>query len=224
MPGPAAAPSASIRHLLFDLDETLYPTSSGLVQEISRRMTLFVARFAGVPEEEAGRIRASLSRRYGTTLTGLMREHGLRDPEEYLTFTHPLEIERYLTKDPQLAPALAAITLPKSVLTNAPLEHALRILEFLEVRPLFERVFDIRANGYRVKPDSEVYRGVLGELQLRAQEVLFIDNRLDYLLAFRALGGKVVLVADEQVPGSEGIPRIRDVKELRGAARTLWEA
>jgi FMN phosphatase YigB (HAD superfamily) len=57
---------------------------------------------------------------------------------------------------------------------------------------------------------------VLAELKRDAPEVLFIDNRLDYLLAFRDIGGRVVLVADRAVEAEAGheVPRIAHVKEL----------
>jgi putative hydrolase of the HAD superfamily len=205
-------------YLLFDLDETLYSASCGLMQAVSERMTAFVAEYLGLPEAKAVEIRRGLSLRYGTTLTGLMREHGLTDPERYLAYTHDVDVERILPRDPQLAPALRSIPLPKSVLTNSPLEHALRVLEHLGIRGLFERIFDIRFNGLAGKPDAAVYPRVLEELGRRSEEVLLIDNRLDYLQAFRALGGRVLLISERggcapaDQPGE--VPCLRDVKEL----------
>jgi putative hydrolase of the HAD superfamily len=205
-------------YLLFDLDETLYPASCGLMQAVSERMTAFVAEYLGLPEAQAVELRRGLSLRYGTTLTGLMREHGLMDPERYLAYTHDVDVERILPRDPRLAPALRAIPLPKSVLTNSPLEHALRVLEHLEIRGLFERIFDIRFNGLAGKPDAAVYPRVLEELGRRSEEVLLIDNRLDYLQAFRALGGRVLLINERGgcAPAGEPgeVPCLRDVKEL----------
>jgi len=206
----------NLTYLLFDLDETLYPSSSGLVNEISRRMTRYVSRYLNLDEDSAARIRRSLSRKHGTTLTGLMSEHNFKDPESYLEFAHPTDVERYLHKDPELVAALRSIQLPKSILTNAPAEHARRILEYLEIEGFFDRIFDIRMNDFRGKPDRRVYLRVLAELGRDASEVLFIDNRLDYLLAFREIGGKIVRVADRstEVEGAHGVPRIGHVKEL----------
>lgn len=125
---------------------------------------------------------------------------------------------------------LAAMPLPKSVLTNSPLEHALRILEYLGIGGHFERVFDIRFNGLSGKPSAEVYERVLRALNRKPQEVLLIDNRLDYLLAFREMGGQVLLVDEGGVGGqapngssrqpasdpalSGEVPRIRDIMQL----------
>jgi putative hydrolase of the HAD superfamily len=145
-----------------------------------------------------------------------MSEYNFKDPESYLEFAHPVDVERYLHKDPELVAALSSINLPKSILTNAPAEHARRILEYLEIERFFQRIFDIRMNDFQGKPERGVYLRVLAELKRDAPEVLFIDNRLDYLLAFRDIGGKVVLVADRAVEAEAGheVPRIAHVKEL----------
>jgi putative hydrolase of the HAD superfamily len=208
--------SSTVTYLLFDLDETLYPSSSGMVKEISRRMTRYVSRFLNLDEDSAARIRRHLSQKHGTTLTGLMSEHNFKDPESYLEYAHPVDVERFLHKDPELVATLASIDLPKSILTNAPAEHARRILAYLEIEHFFQRIFDIRMSGFRGKPERGVYLRVLAELERQASEVLFIDNRLDYLLAFREIGGKVVWVADRSVQekAAAGVARIAHVKEL----------
>lgn len=207
----------ALRHLLFDLDETLYPSSSTLGAEITRRMTAYVQRYLDVPEEQAVAVRRDLSRRYGTTLAGLIAEHALTDTEGYLAFCHPVDVARHLTPDPSLRPALSAVSLPKSILTDSPQEHAERILEFLGVRDQFGRIYDIRFSALRGKPHEQAYRDVLADLGLRAEQVLFIDNRRDYLEGFQALGGRVLLLDDR--PGSEteaepSLPRIAAVREL----------
>jgi putative hydrolase of the HAD superfamily len=202
-------------YLLCDLDETLYPTSCGLMQAVSARMSAFVAEYLGVGREEAARIRARLRVTYGTTLTGLMREYGLQVAEQYLAYTHDVPVGDFLTEDPRLAEALASIPLPKSVLTNSPLEHAERVLNRLGIRGRFERVFDLRFNGFIGKPDPAVYNRALEALGRRAAEVLLVDNHLDYLAPFRAMGGQVLLI-DEGGDGSAqgGVPTLGDIKEL----------
>jgi putative hydrolase of the HAD superfamily len=114
-------------YLLCDLDETLYPSSCGLMQAVSARMTAFVAEYLRVGQEEAGRIRRRLRVVYGTTLTGLMREYGLQVAEQYLAYTHDVPVESFVAADPQLSAALSSMPQPKSVLTNSPLEHAERV-------------------------------------------------------------------------------------------------
>ena len=204
-------------YLLFDLDETLYPSSCGLMQAVSERMTEFVAGYLKVGEGEAARIRRRLRREHGTTLTGLIREYGLDVAEQYLAYTHDVPVESYLSEDPQLAAALAALPQSKSVLTNSPMEHAERVLARLGVRRFFQRIFDLRCNGYTGKPDEGVYSRALAEVGRSAPEVMLVDNHLDYLDPFRALGGQVLLIdeggqAALQLP--RDVPWLRDIKEL----------
>ncbi len=208
--------NSSITYLLVDLDETLYPASSAMVEEISRRMTRYVSRYLQLDENRAALLRRELSQKHGTTLTGLMTEYNFNDPEAYLEFVHPTDVGRYLHKDPELAVALSSVALPKSILTNAPQEHALRILEYLEIAHLFERIFDIRTNDFRGKPEKDVYHHVLSELDRKAPEVLFIDNRIDYLQSFQEIGGKILWVAEEnpKMSPTVEVPRIANIKEL----------
>jgi putative hydrolase of the HAD superfamily len=205
-------------YLVCDLDETLYPSSCGLMQAVSARMSLFVAQYLKVGSAEAARIRRRLRLTYGTTLTGLMREYGLEVAEQYLAYTHDVPVESFISEDPRLAAVLSAIPQPKSVLTNSPLEHAERVLRRLGVRQLFEHIFDLRSNGLTGKPDLGVYRRVLGVLGREAAEVLLVDNHLDYLAPFQAMGGQVLLIDEKGEAAVQellpGVCRLRDIKEL----------
>jgi putative hydrolase of the HAD superfamily len=210
----------ALRHLLVDLDDTLYPASSGLREEIVRRMNAFVARFLETDEETAAAIRQGLSRRYGTTLSGLIQQFRYTSPDEYLRYTHPVEVDQFLSRDPGLRPALERVRLPMSILTNSPMEHAERILGFLGISDLFVKVYDIRFNDLQGKPHTSVYTRVLHDLALDAPEVLLIDNRLDYLLGFRKIGGRVLLVEEGECtvePAAdleEELPCIRSIRQL----------
>jgi putative hydrolase of the HAD superfamily len=214
----------ALRHLLVDLDDTLYPASSGLREEIVRRMNRFVARFLDTDPDSAAEIRHELSRRYGTTLSGLIQEYRYTRGDEYLAYTHPVEVERYLRPDPELRPALLRVRLPMSILTNSPREHAERILRYLGILDLFGKIYDIRFNDLEGKPHVSLYTRVLHDLRLEAGEVLLIDNRADYLLGFQRLGGRVLLVEEgdenggcpgQPSPGDgDRLPCISSIREL----------
>jgi len=203
-------------YILFDLDETLYPASSGLLKEVGRRMTEYVSGFLEVDPEKALFLRRELTRKYGTTLKGLLVEYGLGNADEYLEYCHPAPVDKYLSRDPELAQVLTALALPKSILTNSPLEHAERVLDYLQVRNCFEHIFDIRFNNLSGKPDPEIYRKTLNVLKRDPEEVLFIDDRLAYLLPFQSMRGQVLLVSANarEEAQSHRVPVIGDIKEL----------
>jgi putative hydrolase of the HAD superfamily len=206
-------PSMKLSHILFDVDNTLYNASNGLFDEMARRMILFLARYFSISEEEARALRTTYGARYGTTLGGLVIEGGLADPEVYIREVHPENVEDYIQKDSALRPMLVSLPYPKSIFTNSPKEHALRILEHLEIADCFEEVFDIRFCHFIGKPVRDSYERVLVKLGKRPQEVLLVDDIPKYLENYAALGGPVLLVKEDGIPASP-YPCIRDVKEL----------
>ncbi|HEQ71213.1 MAG TPA: pyrimidine 5'-nucleotidase, partial [Spirochaetia bacterium] len=131
-----------LTHILFDLDNTLYPASTGIFPEIARRMTAFVAEFFSCDTTRAETIRREYARRFGTTLGGLLAVGGLQDPELFLERVHPENVADYIPKNAALGKMLAALPYSKAVLTNSPREHAERVLERLEIRSFFPHVFD----------------------------------------------------------------------------------
>ncbi len=99
--------ATSFRHVrawVFDLDNTLYQPSARLFDQIEVRMTAYVQAVLGVTHEQANHLRDSYWKRYGTTLAGLMREHGI-DPYPYLITVHDIDMS-HLTPDPALAKAI----------------------------------------------------------------------------------------------------------------------
>src|SRR5512138_2655739 len=93
-------------YLLLDLDDTIYPASSGFHREIDRRMTEYVARFLNVSLEEAGARRQAYWRRYGTTLKGLLSQHEFDRVDEYLAHVHPTNLEDFILLDPRIGALL----------------------------------------------------------------------------------------------------------------------
>jgi putative hydrolase of the HAD superfamily len=143
---------------LFDLDNTLYPESSGMDRLTTRLMIEYVARHLKMGFEEARAFRHERGKQYGTTLEWLMVEHGLSDTEDYFSFVHPKDEDSRIARDPSLGPILDSLPMRKAVLTNSPLEHAERVLAKLGARDRFEAVYDIRFNSLCGKPHAEAYR------------------------------------------------------------------
>ena len=201
-----------LRFLLCDLDNTLYPASSGMEDRMVQGMNDFVCRWFGVGLAEAQKIRRRYRERYGSSLRGLLVEGGLPDAERYLEAIHPQDVGEILAPDPGLARTLTDIRLRRVVLTNAPAEHATRVMRFLGVEDQFERVFDIRFSDYVGKPDHGVFRKVLAELAAEPAEAELVDDGPQHVRSFRLMGGQGVLV-DEAGVCDEG-PAIRKIAEL----------
>jgi putative hydrolase of the HAD superfamily len=207
--------SKMVSFILFDLDNTLYPKSSGLDKEVNRRMTDFTARYLKISREEAQRLRETEAQPYGTTLKWLTGSHKLSDAEGFLTAVHPENLDAFFPPNPKLREMLLALPQPRAILTNSPTEHTARVLARLGIEDQFSRVFDIRYNGFQGKPSALTYKKVLDELGLNAAEVLFIDDMPRYLFPFRELGGQALLVDEAGAFKDAGLPSIKKITELQ---------
>ncbi len=135
---------------VFDLDNTLYPHHLNLWQQVDERIRAYVADFLKVSKDEAFRVQKDYYKRYGTTMRGLMTEHGMK-PDDYLDFVHQID-HSPLTPDPALGQALEKLPGRKLILTNGTRKHAEAVMKRLEIDRHFEDVFDIAAADLEPKP------------------------------------------------------------------------
>lgn len=188
-----------LTQLIFDLDNTLYPPSRGVVERVDARITHYLVERLGMSPAVAGAVRAHYRDAYGTTLNGLMRHHDV-DPDEYLTTVHEIAVEELLAPDAALAAMLAALAQPKAVFTNGSAEHAERVLGCLGVRAHFAQVFSLESVAYVPKPERIAFETVLARLDASGPQCLFVDDRPDNLATAGALGMRTVLVGERTVP------------------------
>ncbi|MCS7057150.1 MAG: pyrimidine 5'-nucleotidase [Thermoflexales bacterium] len=180
--------------ILFDLDETLYPRSAQLMATITERINQYIAGKFNMTLEQASELRQRLRGRYGTALRGMMEEGYPVDIDEYFDYVHDIELNGVLAADPRLREMLLSIPLRRAVLTNANIEHAMRILRHMEIEDCFERVIDIRALSFRNKPDPLSYQIALEMLRVEASEVIFVEDTPVNARAARAIGMTTILI------------------------------
>ena len=141
-----------IRAWVFDLDNTLYPSSADLFAQIDTKMTDYIARLLGLDRAEAHRIQKAYFLGHGTTLAGLMRHHDVL-PDEYLAAVHAIDVEALLAPDPALRAMLLGLPYTRVVFTNGSALHAERVLGCLGVTDCFAEVFGLERVAYVAKPD-----------------------------------------------------------------------
>jgi putative hydrolase of the HAD superfamily len=180
--------------ILFDLDETLYPRSAALMQQISQRITQYMVEKAGVSAEQANELRAHFRGTYGTALRGLMEEGHPIDVEDYFQYVHDVELNGRIEADPKLREMLLGIPLRRAVLTNSNIEHAERILRHMNIYDCFERVIDIRALGFKNKPDPLAYTLAMKLLDVLPEEVIFVEDTPVNTRAAKAIGMTTILI------------------------------
>jgi putative hydrolase of the HAD superfamily len=142
--------------LFFDLDDTLYPSSTGLWPAIKGRMNRYMTERLGIPADEVPFLREQYFKMYGTTLRGLEERHNV-DKEDFLAFVHDLPLHEYLTPDPFVREVIRALPARKLIFTNADIPHARRVLATLQLEDLFEAVVDVNAVSPYCKPMPESF-------------------------------------------------------------------
>jgi putative hydrolase of the HAD superfamily len=180
---------------IFDLDNTLYPHHLNLWQQVDERIRAFIADFLKVSHEEAFRVQKDYYKRYGTTMRGLMAEHGL-NPDDYLEFVHQID-HSPLEPNPALGAALERLPGRKLILTNGTRKHALAVVRHLAVQDYFEDVFDIVAAALEPKPLAKTYERFLERHSVDPSKAAMFEDLARNLEAPHALGMTTVLVVPE---------------------------
>lgn len=177
---------------IFDLDNSLYPASCDLLGLMGIRMRQFIQRLVGCDEQEAFQIQKRHFHQHGTTLAGLMREHGI-DPREFLDFVHDIDLAQ-LIADPRVVAALDGLPGRKFIFTNADEGHARRVLDRLGLANAFDGMHDIHAMNYVPKPDPDAYSAMCDALGVDPARALFVDDMVRNLAPAKALGMVTVWV------------------------------
>ena len=208
-----------VKHLLFDLDNTLYTSSAAISNAISERMIAYVAMVTGLSHEDARQMRSERLPHFSTTLEWLQNDYGFRDPNAYFAFVHPESEVKEVDFDPNLRPFLQSLGLTLSILTNAPAIHAERLLRFFKVDDLFHGVYDVVSNGFHGKPHESAYRNALAGSGFTLEETAFLDDQPKYVAGYRRIGGLAILVNDDpaeiaRVPDAPHIATVYDLPKI----------
>lgn len=185
---------------VFDLDNTLYPPSARLFDQIERRMTAWVAQTLRVDAAEADRLRHSYWERYGTTLAGLMTEHGV-DPMPYLTDVHDISLDA-LQPDPLLAAHIRALPGRRIVYTNGSAPYAERVLAARGLSGLFDAVYGVEHAGFRPKPERAAFEAIFARDGLDAARAAMFEDDPRNLAAPHEMGMRTVHVAPVAEPAA----------------------
>jgi putative hydrolase of the HAD superfamily len=184
---------------VFDLDNTLYPPSARLFELIEVRMTAWVMSALRLAEAEANRLRLHYWQTHGTTLAGLMRDHGV-DPGPYLTDVHDIPMDR-LSPDPALAAAIRALPGRRIVYTNGSGPYATRVIEARGLAGLFDSIYGVEHADFLPKPDRAAFDTVFARDGLAPGRAAMFEDDARNLAVPHALGMRTVHVAPERDAG-----------------------
>ena len=159
---------------------------------INTAMTEFVQRELRLTRDEADALRRQYWRRYGATLLGLVRHHGVK-AAHFLHDTHRLPgLEARVSGQRHDFAAIARLVGSKIVLTNAPRAYALRVLRTLRIEHLFDAVLsieDMAMFGHlRPKPDARMLRRLCARMRVHPRRCLLVEDTLMHQKAARSIG------------------------------------
>lgn len=126
--------------LLFDLDDTLYPLSSGIAPHCSKNIQDYMVEKLGIEESIVPDMCYVLYKYYGTTMAGLRAIGYEFDYDDYHRLVHGRLPYDSLKPDPILRNLLLSLPIRKIVLTNSDKNHAAEALGRLGLEDCFERV------------------------------------------------------------------------------------
>lgn len=179
---------------VFDLDNTLYPPSARLFDQIEVKMTAFVQESLGVSTAEADRLRGVYWAQYGTTLAGLMREHDI-DPGPYLTDVHDISFHP-LEPDPVLADHISNLPGRRIVYTNGCAPYAEKVLEARGLGSLFDAIYGVEHADFLPKPEAGAFARVFERDGLDPKRAAMFEDDPRNLAVPHALGMRTVHVAE----------------------------
>ena len=206
---------------IFDLDNTLHDANPHIFPHINRSMTAYLETHLGLACDDANRLRTHYWRRYGATLLGLMRHHGI-DPTHFLWETHQFpELHRMVLRNPLLRSVLRRLPGRKLVFSNSPVHYSRAVLALLRVADLFDDVFSIEHTEYQPKPDRRGFLRLLRKHRLQPRRCVMVEDNLDNLKTAKRLGMRTVWVSVAAKAPAYVDLSIRHVAQLPRALRAL---
>ena len=207
--------------MFLDLDDTLYPPSTGIWPAIGGRIDLYMIERLHLPVEQVPELRRQLFRQYGTTLRGLVVTMNI-DQVDYLDYVHDVPVERMLQPDYRLREILSGLPQRKVIFTNADRKHARRVLGALKVVDCVDQIIDILDITPFCKPQSGAFECAL---RMAGEEdparCVLVDDGLPNLAAARQFGFRTVRVGSSE-PSTDYEVGIFSIHDLPGAIEA-WQ-
>lgn len=213
-----------IKTWVFDLDNTLYPASSRLFDQIDKNITRYIMQQLDLDWDAAYKIQKSYFREHGTSMRGMMTHHGT-DPVDFLEAVHEIDLSA-IPANLDLSDALERLPGRKVIFTNGSTDHANNVTRHLGIDHHFDATFDIVDSAYTPKPDLGVYNKMITDLDIDPKSAIMFEDMARNLKPAADMGMTTVWVRTDVhwgIEGSDGDHIDHVVDDLAGWLGALTE-
>lgn len=186
---------ANITDWIFDLDDTLYPSTCDVFFKMEKRICEYMNKHIGISVDEARILQRAYYSKYGVTIRGLMIHHNI-DPDDFLEDIHQIDLS-VLPENKELDEYIGRLPGKKYIFTNGIKSHAERVLEKVGIRNHFEGIFSIREADFIPKPSMDVYKKMLATFGIDSTKAIMFDDAQKNLEPANELGLATVWVRGE---------------------------
>ena len=159
-------------------------------------MTRYIERNLEVSASQADTLRSIYWRKYGATLLGLIKHHGV-DPVDFLNETHDLrDFRDAVPRSAKLIQFFSKLKGKTYVFSNSPSHYLNEMLSMLGISKLVDGTFSIESTGFNPKPSPIAYLKLLAKYSLKASSCIMVEDSLDNLRTAKKLGMSTILVSD----------------------------
>lgn len=237
--------------LLFDIDDTLYPLSSGLSKVCTKNIEEYMVQKLGIEENKVPEMNHVLYENYGTTLAGLKAIGYDFDNDDFHRFVHGRLPYDVLKPDHVLRSLLLSLPIRKVIFSNADKVHVARVLSKLGLEDCFDLVICFEtlnptnkktSNGNILdlpsqhndnsrlpatpiicKPFENAFEQAFEKGNINPQRTLFFDDSIRNIQTGKRMGLHTVLVGKSH--RLDGVDyALESIHNVREALPLLWEA
>lgn len=203
------------RTWLFDLDNVLHDANPHIFPHINRAMREYIERHLNLTSEQATSLRQHYWERYGATLQGLVRHHGI-NPHHFLHATHQFDdLKKVVQHAPHLKAVFRQLSGRKILFSNAPRAYALAVLDILGIRQFFEAVYTVERLRFYPKPSMQAFRRLLEQERLKPENCIFVEDTLANLKPAKKLGMRTVWISRQLRNSAHVDHKLRDIGKLQ---------
>ncbi|OVA05465.1 HAD-like domain [Macleaya cordata] len=222
--------------LLFDLDDTLYSSKTGIGASLKRNIEDFLVEKCGFSSDKASTLRIDLFKTYGSTLAGLRALGYDIDADDYHSFVHGRLPYEAIKPNIQLRNLLGSISQRKLIFTNSDRNHAIKVLERLGLQDCFDQIIcfeSMNPNLFKsrspdefpvvLKPSPEAMKIAIDIAEVDPRRTLFLDDNDRNIAAGKAVGLRTVLVG-KAMKSNGADYAVENIVNLKQGVPEIWFA